>query len=74
MRIRRAAGSRCRPLAFVLMPGRAGDAPAVERRIDRLKRWRGPAVRTDKLATARQAAFHLASTSSGPAGAPREKF
>ncbi|EFL37346.1 IS4 family Transposase [Streptomyces griseoflavus Tu4000] len=33
---------------------------AVERCINRLKQWRGLAMRTDKLAIAYQAAFHLA--------------
>ncbi|MER7540732.1 IS5 family transposase [Streptomyces sp. NPDC097704] len=33
---------------------------AVERCINRLKQWRGPAMRTDKLAIAYQAALHLA--------------
>ncbi|WP_407078073.1 IS5 family transposase [Streptomyces sp. NPDC126499] len=33
---------------------------AVERRIARLKQWRGLAMRTDKLAIAHQAALHLA--------------
>ncbi|MET4645895.1 transposase [Streptomyces atratus] len=34
----------------------------VERCINRLKQWRGLAMRTDKLAIAYQAALHLAST------------
>ncbi|OKK24622.1 transposase [Streptomyces sp. CB02488] len=33
---------------------------AVERSINRLKQWRGPAMRTDKLAIAHQAALHFA--------------
>jgi transposase len=33
---------------------------AVQRCINRLKQWRGPAMRTDKLAIAYQAALHLA--------------
>lgn len=52
--------------------GRAGGRPpafdaehkqrnAVERCINRLKQWRGLAMRTDKLAIAYQAALHLAS-------------
>lgn len=32
----------------------------VERCINRLKRWRGPATRTDRLAIARAAALHAA--------------
>ncbi|MFE2285561.1 IS5 family transposase [Streptomyces sp. NPDC059443] len=55
-----------------LKRGRAGGRPpcfdsdtykqrnAVERCINRLKQWRGLAMRTDKLAMAYQAAFHLA--------------
>lgn len=35
---------------------------AVERCINRLKQWRGLAMRTDKLAIAYQAALHLAAT------------
>ncbi|MFF7467580.1 IS5 family transposase [Streptomyces sp. NPDC008092] len=56
-----------------LRRGRAGGRPpafdaeayrqrnAVERCINRLKQWRGLAMRTDKLAIAYQAALHLAS-------------
>lgn len=56
-----------------LRRGRAGGRPpafdveaykqrnAVERCINRLKQWRGLAMRTDKLAVAYQAALHLAS-------------
>ncbi|MFF4246949.1 IS5 family transposase [Streptomyces sp. NPDC001822] len=55
-----------------LRRGRAGGRPpafdaeaykqrnSVERCINRLKQWRGLAMRTDKLAIAYQAAFHLA--------------
>ncbi|MFD8895944.1 transposase [Streptomyces sp. NPDC059566] len=55
-----------------LRRGRAGGRPptfdaeaykqrnAVERCINRLKQWRGLAMRTDKLAIAHQAALHLA--------------
>lgn len=55
-----------------LRRGRAGGRPpgfdaevykqrnAVERCINRLKQWRGLAMRTDKLAVAYQAALHLA--------------
>nr|WP_239106703.1 IS5 family transposase [Streptomyces rubrogriseus] len=55
-----------------LRRGRAGGRPpgfdaeaykqrnAVERCINRLKQWRDPAMRTDKLAIAYQAALHLA--------------
>ncbi|MFF2432528.1 IS5 family transposase [Streptomyces mirabilis] len=55
-----------------LRRGRAGGRPptfdaeaykqrnAVERCINRIKQWRGPAMRTDKLAIAFQAALHLA--------------
>lgn len=55
-----------------LRRGRAGGRPpafdteaykqriAVERCINRLKQWRGLALRTDKLAIAYQAALHLA--------------
>lgn len=55
-----------------LRRGRAGGRPpafdteaykqrnAVERCINRLKQWRGLALRTDKLAMAYQAALHLA--------------
>lgn len=55
-----------------LRRGRAGGRPprfdaeaykqrnAVERCINRLKQWRGLAMRTDKLAIAYQAALHLA--------------
>ncbi|MEU5689927.1 IS5 family transposase [Streptomyces venezuelae] len=55
-----------------LRRGRAGGRPpgfdaeaytqrnSVERRINRLKQWRGLAMRTDKLAIAYQAALHLA--------------
>ncbi|MDV7220066.1 IS5 family transposase [Streptomyces prunicolor] len=55
-----------------LLRGRAGGRPpafdaetykqrnAVERCINRLKQWRGLAMRTDKLAVAYQAALHLA--------------
>lgn len=35
---------------------------AVERGIDRLKQWRGPAMRTDKLAIAYRATLHFAAT------------
>jgi transposase len=45
-------------------PGFDADAykqrNTVERCINRLKQWRGPAARTDKLAIACQAALHLA--------------
>lgn len=34
----------------------------VERCVNRLKQWRGLATRTDKLAIAHPAAFHLAGT------------
>jgi transposase len=56
-----------------LRRGRAGGRPpafdaetykqrnTVERCINRFKRWRGLAMRTDKLAIAYQAALHLAS-------------
>lgn len=56
-----------------LRRGRAGGRPpafdaeaykqrnAVERCINRLKQWRGLAMRTDKLAIAYQAVLHLAS-------------
>lgn len=55
-----------------LRRGRAGGRPpafdaeayrqrnAVERCVNRLKQWRGLAMRTDKLAIAYQAALHLA--------------
>lgn len=55
-----------------LRRGRAGGRPpgfdaeaykqrnAVERCINRLKQWRGQAMRTGKLALAHQAALHLA--------------
>ncbi|MET7899810.1 IS5 family transposase [Streptomyces mirabilis] len=58
-----------------LRRGRAGGRPpafdaeaykqrnTVERCINRLKQWRGLAIRTDKLAIAYQAALHLASIS-----------
>ncbi|MFJ3022640.1 IS5 family transposase [Streptomyces tendae] len=49
-RIHLAAGARCRPLAFVLTPGQAGDAPAFTEVISRLRvpRPRGrPRTRPD---------------------------
>ncbi|MFE9768194.1 IS5 family transposase [Streptomyces sp. NPDC005808] len=60
------------PIGHRLRRGRAGGRPpgfdaetykernSVERCIARLKQWRGPAMRTDKLALAYQAALHLA--------------
>ncbi|EHM28038.1 hypothetical protein SPW_3555 [Streptomyces sp. W007] len=75
-KIHLAADSHCRPLASVLTPGQAGDAPAfsapafdrdaykqrntVERCINKLKQWRGLATRYDKTATICLAGLHVA--------------
>lgn len=66
-----ASDSRARPLSLHITAGQAGDAPAfaveaykqrnaVERCINRLKQWRGLAMRTEKLVIAYQAALDLA--------------
>lgn len=68
-----AADARCRPPAFVLTAGQAGDArpPAfdreaykrrdtVERCVNRLEQWRGIATRHEKTATIYQAGPHIA--------------
>ncbi|GHH25127.1 hypothetical protein GCM10018780_76390 [Streptomyces lanatus] len=49
-------------MAFTVTAGQAGDAPAFESVMSRIRVPRnGPATRTDKLAIAYQAALHLAS-------------
>jgi hypothetical protein len=53
-----AAGPRRRPPAFDTAAYRQRNT--VERCINRLKQWRGLAMRTDKLALSYQAAFHFA--------------
>ncbi|MEU2237418.1 IS5/IS1182 family transposase, partial [Streptomyces vietnamensis] len=53
--VRRATRRPSRPS----WPASVKQRNAVERCTYRLKQWRGPAMRTDKLATAYQAAPHL---------------
>ncbi|MGP4115456.1 IS5 family transposase [Streptomyces sp. 4N509B] len=70
-KIHLAADGNCRPLAFRLTAGQAGDAPAidreaykqrntVERCINCIKHWPGLATRYDKTATIYLAGLHIA--------------
>ncbi|CAM5656693.1 hypothetical protein SAVIM40S_03157 [Streptomyces avidinii] len=69
-KIHLAADGRCRPPAFDREAYKQRNT--VERCINKLKQWRGPATRYDKTATIYLAGLHLAASSSGQPGDPKD--
>ncbi|MFE2126706.1 IS5 family transposase [Streptomyces amritsarensis] len=73
-KIHLAADSRCRPLAFVITPGQAGDAPAFEQVMTRLRvprrigrpRVTPDVVLADKADSSRRSAATFDGAASGP--------